>query len=177
MFRVRLSSVITGCGGTDTTRSRRSTRARTRSMNGISRVSCPLIVRLYRPSRSITAASACGISATDLATTMIANTTSTANKNSPAVAPCMEFSYCSRGLRVPDHSSGPIDMHDGDAFAGFEHITLIQWPRGPHLTVDFDPALVAGPSAGYQDGFALQRFDTRRQALRRQTPPQRGSDQ
>ncbi|PQM44894.1 hypothetical protein C1Y40_04941 [Mycobacterium talmoniae] len=43
---VRLSSVITGCGGKDTTRSRRSTRARTRSMNGTSSVSCPLTVRL-----------------------------------------------------------------------------------------------------------------------------------
>ncbi|GLD03540.1 hypothetical protein Mkiyose1088_54060 [Mycobacterium kiyosense] len=34
MFSVRLSSVMTGCGGKDTTRSRRSTRARMRSMNG-----------------------------------------------------------------------------------------------------------------------------------------------
>ena len=58
MLRVRLSSVITGCGGNDTTRSRRSTRARTRSMNGTNKVSCPLTVRLYRPNRSITAASA-----------------------------------------------------------------------------------------------------------------------
>ena len=58
MLRVRLSSVITGCGGNDTTRSRRSTRARMRSMNGTNSVSCPLTVRLYRPSRSITAASA-----------------------------------------------------------------------------------------------------------------------
>ncbi len=31
---VKLSSVITCCGGNDTTRPRRSTRARTRSMNG-----------------------------------------------------------------------------------------------------------------------------------------------
>ncbi|CFR89257.1 Uncharacterised protein [Mycobacterium tuberculosis] len=46
MFSVKLSSVITGCGGNDTTRSRRSTRARTRSMNGTNSVNCPLTVRL-----------------------------------------------------------------------------------------------------------------------------------
>ncbi|SHW55116.1 Uncharacterised protein [Mycobacteroides abscessus subsp. abscessus] len=44
MFTVRLSSVITGCGGKDTTRSRRSTLARIRSTNGTRMVSCPLTV-------------------------------------------------------------------------------------------------------------------------------------
>lgn len=87
MLRVRLSSVITGWGGNDTTRSRKSTRARIRSMNGTNNVSCPLTVRLYRPSRSITAASACGINATDLATTMIAKITRTASNTKPATAP------------------------------------------------------------------------------------------
>ena len=46
ILTVRLSSVITGWGGKETTRSRRSTRARIRSMNGINRVSCPDTVLL-----------------------------------------------------------------------------------------------------------------------------------
>jgi len=46
MLTVRLSSVITGCGGNETTRSRRSTRARILSINGSSNVSWPDTVLL-----------------------------------------------------------------------------------------------------------------------------------
>ena len=49
MLTTRLSDVMTGCGGKDTTCSRRSTPARTRSTNGMSRCRPASRVRLYRP--------------------------------------------------------------------------------------------------------------------------------
>src|SRR5688572_6329300 len=66
----RLSEVITGCGGKLMTCSRRSMVARTRSTNGTSRLSPGDRVRLYRPSRSITFAWACGTIVTLLARTI-----------------------------------------------------------------------------------------------------------
>ena len=90
-----------------------------------------------------------------------------------------QISCCFRGLGIfPDHRCGPIDMHDGHLFAGFELVTVVQWSRGPHLTVHFHLALVAGHPVEHQRSFALQRLDARRQALRGgQMPAQGGSDQ
>src|SRR5690606_6846104 len=66
MLTTRLSDVMTGCGGNDTTCSRRSTDARTRSMNGTSRCSPGSSVREYRPRRSTMIATACGTMRTAL---------------------------------------------------------------------------------------------------------------
>ena len=52
----RLSSVITGCGGKDTTCSRMSMSGRTRSMNGMRMFSPGSSVLWYLPSRSTTPA-------------------------------------------------------------------------------------------------------------------------
>ena len=60
MLTTRLSDVMTGCGGKDTTCSRRSTPARTRSTNGMSRCRPASSVLEYRPSRSTMSATACG---------------------------------------------------------------------------------------------------------------------
>ena len=49
MLTTRLSEVITGCGGNDTTCSRRSTPARTRSTNGMSRCRPASSVRVVAP--------------------------------------------------------------------------------------------------------------------------------
>src|SRR5680860_1278350 len=56
----RLSSVITGCGGNETTLSRRSTVSRTRSMNGVIMLRPAGSVVRYLPNRSTTEARACG---------------------------------------------------------------------------------------------------------------------
>src|SRR5208337_3673068 len=159
MLRVRLSSVITGCGGNDTTRSRRSTRARMRSMNGTNKVSCPLTVRLYRPKRSITAASACGISATDLATTMIAKITRAAATTRKAIAPCIGIPPISpEGLRLLEHHrGGTVDLHDGHLLARLVHIGLVERPRRPHLAIQLHLTFVAGDPVKHQRALALQR--------------------
>ena len=59
MLTVRLSFVITGCGGNERTCSRRSIRARILSMNGTRNTSPGSSTALNRPSRSTTAA--CGL--------------------------------------------------------------------------------------------------------------------
>src|SRR3954447_13216284 len=60
MLTTRLSEVITGCGAKLTTCSRRSTRARTWSTNGIRKCGPASSVREYLPSRSTISAVACG---------------------------------------------------------------------------------------------------------------------
>ncbi len=52
MLTIRLSLVMTGCGGKLTTCSRRSISGRSRSMNGIIMLRPACSVRWYRPKRS-----------------------------------------------------------------------------------------------------------------------------
>src|SRR6201993_4622989 len=165
MLSVRLSSVITGWGGNDTTRSRRSTRARTRSMKGTNKVSCPLTVRLYRPSRSMTAASACGISATDLATTMMPNITITANNTRPATAPCIGVPLSLSAFRsryrflkstFEDHRRSAIDAHDSDRLVGFVDITVIERACCPNLAIEFHLAFITRNPLQQEGAFSLQ---------------------
>src|ERR1700722_4122274 len=179
MFSVRLSSVMTGCGGNDTTRSRRSIRARMRSMKGTSRVSCPLTVRLYRPNRSITAASACGISATDLATTTMANITRTTSSTNPATAPCtgVPFSrsvfrsvFADRLAVSEYHRRGAVDVHDGDRIARFVDVVVVVGARRPDLAVELHLARVAGNPIKHHCAFALQGLDSCRQPPGRRQP-------
>src|SRR3954469_9086175 len=84
----RLSEVMTGWGGKEMTCSRRSMVARTRSTKGTSRFSPGDRVRLYRPSRSITFAWACGTMVTLLASTMITNSAITSRAISAGVTGC-----------------------------------------------------------------------------------------
>src|SRR5262249_60059811 len=133
----------------------RSTRARTRSIKGTNKVSCPLTVRLYRPSRSITAASACGISATDLATTMMANITMTASNTRPATAPCIGIPLSCSAFRsrygflktaLVDHRRRAVDVHDGHRLAWFVDIAVVQRARRPHLPVELHLAVIVANS-------------------------------
>src|ERR1700742_4222976 len=161
MFTVRLSSVITGCGGKDTTRSRRSTRARTLSMNGSSSVSWPDTVLLYRPSRSMTAASACGISAIDLATTMAANTTSTPTRIRPATAPSIRVSFrsCPGSLDgFLDDGGGAVDVHDGHVIARLVDIAVVQGPRRPDFAVELHLTFVTRDPVEDKRTLAFQRL-------------------
>ena len=73
METTRLSSVITGCGGKETTCSRRSSSGSSRSTNGIRMVRPGLSVRWYLPSRSTTPARACGMIRTDRTSTITTN--------------------------------------------------------------------------------------------------------
>jgi len=61
METTRLSSVITGWGGNDTTCSRKSINGRTLSMKGTTTFSPGSSVLWYLPSRSTTPARACGM--------------------------------------------------------------------------------------------------------------------
>ena len=85
MATVKLSSVITACGGKVTIRSRVSTFSRTRSMNGMTNARPPDKVRVYRPSRSMTAASPWGTRMIALLTNTKTSKTSTAAKMNPAM--------------------------------------------------------------------------------------------
>src|SRR5699024_11591149 len=67
---VRLSSVITDCGGKETTCSRRSIRDRTRSRNGTRKFSPGAATERNLPSRSTTADCAWGTTMTALTTVM-----------------------------------------------------------------------------------------------------------
>src|ERR1700704_167170 len=90
----------------------------------------------------MTAASACGITLTDLATTMMANSTRTATRIKPATAPSMtESSPISNGLE--DDGGCAVDSHDGDVVASFEDIGVVQRPCRPDLAIEFHLALVA----------------------------------
>src|SRR6478736_1681730 len=86
METTRLSSVITGCGGKDTTCSRRSRRGSSRSTNGIRMVRPGFSVRWYLPSRSTTPARACGTIRTERTRTIITNATSTSSTIATAIS-------------------------------------------------------------------------------------------
>src|ERR1044071_6342448 len=140
MFTVRLSWVITGCGGKETTCSRRSIRSRIRSMNGTRNVNPAPAVALYRPRRSITAAVACGTICTALNTAT--TTTSTTRLTTANTAACI----CSPvlRLRVPlgpghDHRGRARDGHDGDLLARLDHVDAVEGLRRPHGATDLDP--------------------------------------
>src|ERR1700739_1505703 len=116
----------------------------------------------------MTAASACGITFTDLATTTIAKITRTMLKNtSPTTAPCIVLLLCPEGLHVLDHHcGGTVDLHDGHPLPGLEHVVVVEWPRRPHLAVQLHLAFVARDPAEHQGGLALQRLDAGRQPPR-----------
>src|SRR5450759_3397569 len=87
MLTTRLSDVITGCGGNDTTCSRRSTLARTLSTNGTRKWRPPSRVRENLPSLSMISDVCCWTIRTVLTMTITANTTNSNRTINPALAP------------------------------------------------------------------------------------------
>src|SRR4051794_26506773 len=119
----RLSDVITGWGGKEMTCSRRSMVARTRSTNGTRMDRPGDSVRLYRPSRSITFAWACGTMVTLLASTMTTKSATTSRAMSAGVTGAPFLGYCrSCSLRAAwsrvIHRVHPCDVDFRASFQG-----------------------------------------------------------
>src|ERR1700739_441252 len=126
----------------------------------------------------MTAASACGIRATDLATMMIANTTSTTKKMRPATAPSKTGSLPLLVRSSLDdlrhHRGGPVDMDDAHMVPRFINVGLVKGPCRPHLAVELDLAFMAPHPVDDERALALQFLHRFQQALARsQSPSQR----
>src|SRR3954453_5393399 len=144
----RLSSVMTGCGGNDTTCSRRSIMYRTRSTNGTTTLRPAGRLALYFPNRSTIPARACGTMRTVLASTA---TTKTTTRISTTSAGCMvsSFSVPSTNLRVETRylvheRCRALDLQYVDPRARFDDQVLVVRTGGPQLAVDAHPAAVGG---------------------------------
>src|SRR6201999_693545 len=122
----RLSSVITGWGGNETTCSRRSINGFTRSMNGMISVKPGSSVREKRPRRSTTPARACGTIRTPAAATMNTNRARTIRTIRPAVMRSPSFAH--ERCRAPylEH------LH---ARPRLERLVLVVRAGGPDLAV------------------------------------------
>src|SRR6185437_13814403 len=107
MLTTRLSSVITGCGGNETTCSRRSSDGRSRSTNGTTSESPGVSVRWYRPRRSTTRAVAWGTMRTVRASASSTNST-TARETIRGII---------RLLLLVDERGRALDLHDFDSSA------------------------------------------------------------
>src|SRR3954470_10465479 len=132
----RLSSVITGCGGKETTCSRRSSSGLTRSTNGTISVRPGSSVREERPSRSTIPARACGTIRTPDAATMNRNTARTISAMTPG---------STRASSFRDERRGALDLDDLDPPADLDDVVVVVGPRGPDLAVDAhaaDPLVV-----------------------------------
>src|SRR3954447_5226240 len=140
MPTTRLSSVITGCGGKETTCSRRSISGFTRSTNGTISASPGSSVRWKRPSRSTTPARACGTMRTPDAATTRTKTIRTSRAMTPPVMGTTSFSHERRGA---------LDLDDENPLAGLEDVTLVDRAGRPVLAFELDhPRLVV---RGLQD--------------------------
>src|SRR3954470_1855208 len=127
MLTTRLSSVITGCGGNDTTCSRRSINGLSRSTNGTSRDRPGSSVRAYRPSRSTTPARACGTIRTERRTTTTMKNRTARKTMPPAVIPTSSFR---------DERRGAVDLQDFDAVARLDDLVLVIGAGAPDLAAD-----------------------------------------
>src|SRR5664279_524243 len=158
METTRLSSVITGCGGKDTTCSRRSIMYLTLSTNGTTMFSPAGRVPLYLPNRSTIPARACGTMRTVLASTTAAN--STINKNSTSTATGTVFPHsfsCGASVQLGDlvhESGGAPDLEDVDLRARLDHGVLVVRSRGPDLAVDPPLSALRGDLREHQPGLA-----------------------
>src|SRR3954453_9426965 len=135
MPTTRLSSVMTGCGGNETTCSRRSIRGFKRSTNGMISASPGSSVRWKRPRRSTTPARACGTIRTPAAETTSTKIRMTIRAMTPAVMGCSSFSYERRGA---------LDLDDLDAGARLEDAAVLERPGAPVLALELDHAGVLG---------------------------------
>src|SRR4051812_8819480 len=145
----RLSSVITGCGGKETTCSRRSISGRTRSTNGITTASPGSSVLLNRPSRSTTAARACGMIRMVRPRVRSTRNAITSSTIKPAVIKDLLVAasaphQCAKRpivwhrdhLSLRDQRGRPVDLHDVNPSARLEHVVLVVGARAPHLAAD-----------------------------------------
>src|SRR6478735_9198565 len=162
MDTTRLSSVITGCGGKETTCSRRSSNGRSLSTKGIRIVSPGLSVRWYLPRRSTTPARACGMIRTDRTKTMMTNTIRTTSTTASAVPPAFsikllipQMSGCFRAggrrRRYRNHCCCAINGRD-------DHLLACgKYSRGgacaPDIAADFHQAAVRGHGLHDDGGF------------------------
>src|SRR4051812_40691325 len=157
MLTTRLSDVMTGCGGNDTTCSRRSTLARGRSTNGTRKGRPGSGGGGERPSRSMITALAWGTTRTALAMVDTTKSTSTARTMSammPLSIPGRSLLARDGALRWDraaeygvgvvggDDGGGAVDAHDLDVAADLERVPAGRGAGAPHLAADLDPAVV-----------------------------------
>src|SRR3954451_21111978 len=157
MATVRLSDVMTGCGGKLTTCSRRSINGRMRSTNGTRIVSPGVAVRTYRPNRSTTAGRACGTIRTERTRT---NSTTTRTTSAAITPPVTSFLRSLLGLEVwpfvQHHGGRPADLHHPDDRAGREDLPLIEGAGRPLAAVEPNPPVVGGHLAEHDRLLAHQ---------------------
>src|SRR5699024_1062942 len=140
MATVKLSSVMAACGGSVTIRSRVSTLSRTRSMNGMTKLRPPDSVRVYRPRRSMMAASPCGTRTMALVTSSATSSTST-----PAtIRPVIDLHLLVHDGRVA------VDAHDRDPIPLAERGAGHERPGGPEFAGQ--PHEAGGAADGFLDG-------------------------
>src|SRR5215212_3320502 len=131
IWTTRLSSVITGCGGKDTTCSRRSIRGLTRSTKGTISASPGSSVRWKRPRRSTTPARACGTIRTPDAATNSTNNSTTNRAMTPPVTAHTSISNKDRSA---------LDLDDLDALPGLEDPAVLVRAGAPLLALELDHA-------------------------------------
>src|SRR4051794_36765195 len=169
MFTVRLSSVMTGCGGKETTCSRRAISRRPRSTYGTSSARPGSSVRSNRPRRSTTPARACGTLRIERATVRSTTNAIASSTISPAViATTSSFG---------DQRGRSLDLHHVDARTGFEHRALVVRPCAPHLAADLHLAVVRIHTLYDQGALADQRRRACAQRGRHPRVPQRDRPQ
>src|SRR5690606_29872075 len=137
----RLSEVITGCGGKETTCSRRSTPARTWSTNGMRKWRPAYITVLNLPSRSTMSATACGTirTARQIAmTTNRASRTRTTVSTRPPVLSVTRLLFGVGDRHGGDDGGRPVDPHHLDGGAGRQHGAGLRGAGGPDLTDELD---------------------------------------
>src|SRR3954471_17009041 len=132
MPTTRLSSVITGCGGKETTCSRRSISGLTRSTNGTISARPGSSVRWKRPSRSTTPARACGTIRTPMPAMTSTKTRTTISAMMP---PDIWLLFGHERDRAPD-----LDYLY--ALPRLEDLVLVEAARAPVLPVELDDAAV-----------------------------------
>src|SRR3954451_9927457 len=165
MFTVRLSSVMTGCGGNETTCSRRSISGRTRSTYGTTSASPGWSVRRERPRRSTTPARAGGTIRIERAT--VTSTTNAIARTT--IRPAVISTTSSFG----DQGSHAVDLQDIHASARFEHVALVIWPRGPDLAADLHLTMVGVDALHDHGTLPDQRRGARPERRRRTHVPAR----
>src|SRR3954453_18690667 len=146
MATTRLSSVITGCGGNDTTCSRRSISGFTRAPKGTISVSPGSGVREWRPSRSTIPARACGTIRTPAAATMNTNRARTIRAIRPAVIRTPSL--------APERCRAP-DLEHVHPRARLDDFVVVVGARGPDLDVQPDATDALGVGDALDDGRGL----------------------
>src|SRR6476619_1625018 len=144
MLTTRLSEVMTGCGGKETTCSRRSTLARILSTNGTRKWMPPSRVREYRPSRSMIRAVCCGTMRTVRMMTIAAKTTSSARTMYPAEMSMLRSVPSLREHVAGNDRRGSLNGHDTDLLARRARCPALGAPGRPGLAGEFDPAVGGG---------------------------------